>query len=96
MEVQELQNKVKELESRLERLEKIENTRKTTRLIKILIKVVILLAVLIGLWIGYNYVNETYIKPYKKTMDEIKETYDTVKNADFSLDGIFKNNKSKD
>ena len=96
MEVQGLQNKIKELENRIERLEKIENTRRTTRLIKALVKVIILIGILIGLWIGYNYVNETYIKPYKKTVDEIKETYDTVKKSNFSLDNIIKNYKDKE
>ena len=97
MEVQELQNKVKELENRLERLEKIENRRKTLTLIKILIKVIIIIALLIGLWIGYNYVNNTYIKPYKETMDEIKETYDNIKspNLSFDIDSILGKTKDK-
>lgn len=95
MEVQELQNKIKELEARLSRLEKIENKRKTFKIIKIIIKLIILLAVLFGLWTGYNYVNETIIKPYKETVDEIKDTYDNVKNYDFSLDNILGKNKDK-
>ena len=95
MEVQELQNKIKELEARLSRLEKIENKRKTFKIIKIIIKLIILLSVLFGLWMGYNYVNETIIKPYKETVDEIKDTYDNVKNYDFSLDNILGKNKDK-
>ena len=97
MEVQELQNKIKELENRLERLEKIENKRKTLTLIKILIKVVIVIAILIGIWVGYNYVNNTYIKPYKETMEEIKETYDNIKspNLSFDIDSILGKNKDK-
>lgn len=95
MEVQELDNKIKELEARLSRLEKIENKRQTFKIIKIVIKLIILLAVIFGLWIGYNYVNETYIKPYKEAVDEIKGTYDNVKNYDFSLDNILGKNKDK-
>ena len=28
---------------------------------------------------GYNYVNETIIKPYKETVDEINDTYNDIK-----------------
>ncbi len=93
MEVQELENKIKELETRLSRLEKIENNRQTFKIVKILVKTIITLIILFGLWTGYNYVNQTYIKPYKKTIDEIKSTYDNVK--DFSLDSILGKNKEK-
>ena len=95
MEVQELEKKIKELEARLSRLEKIETRRQTTKYIKLFIKTIIIIAILFGLWTGYNYVNETYIKPYKETVDEIKETYDNVKNTSFSLDNIIGKNKDK-
>lgn len=96
MEVQELENKIKELELRLSRLEKIESRRQTFKIIKIVIKIIILLVVLFGLWTGYNYVNETIIKPYKETVEEIKGTYDSVKDYDFSLEGIFGKKKDKE
>jgi len=95
MEVQELENKIKELEARLSRLEKIETRRQTTKYIKLFIKTIIIIAILFGLWTGYNYLNETYIKPYKETVDEIKGAYDNVKNYDFSLDNILGKNKDK-
>lgn len=79
MEVQELENKIRVLESRISRLEKIESKRKTFKIIKVCMKIVILLAILFGLWMGYNYVNETIIKPYKETVDEIKNTYNDIK-----------------
>lgn len=75
----ELENKIKVLESRISRLEKIESKRKTFKIIKVCMKIVILLAILFGLWMGYNYVNETIIKPYKETVDEIKDTYNDIK-----------------
>lgn len=96
MEVQELKNKIKELEARLSRLEKIEDRRQSLKIIKILIKTIIIITILIGIWIGYNYVNQTFIKPYKETVDEIKGTYDSVKNYDFSLDNILGKNKDKE
>ena len=95
MEVKELENKIKELELRLSRLEKIETRRQTFKIIKIVIKLIVLLAILFGIWIGYNYVNETFIKPYKDTVDEIKGTYDNVKGYDFSLENILGKNKDK-
>ena len=75
----ELENKIKVLESRISRLEKIDSKRKTFKIIKICMKIVILLAILFGLWMGYNYVNETIIKPYKETVEEIKDTYNDIK-----------------
>lgn len=95
MEVQELQTKIKELEARLSRLEKIENKRQTFKIIKIVIKMIVILIIVFGLWMGYKYLNETIIKPYKETVDEIKGTYDNVKNYDFSLDNILGKNKDK-
>ena len=96
MEKEELENKIKELELRLSRLEKIESRRQTFKIVKIVVKIVVLLIVLFGLWMGYNYVNETIIKPYKTAVDEIKDTYDTVKKYDLSLDNILGKKKDKD
>lgn len=96
MEVQELENKIKELELRLSRLEKIESRRQTFKIVKIVIKVIVLLTILFALYTGYNYVNETIIKPYKMTVDEIKETYDSVKNYELSLDNIIGKKKDKE
>ena len=91
----ELKDKIKELESRINRLEKLENKRKTLRIIKTIIRLIILLIILFALLIGYNYVNETFIKPYKETIVEIKEKYNDVKNYDFSLDNILEKNKKR-
>ena len=96
MEVQELENKIKSLETRLARLEKIENKRKTTKLIKLFIKTIIIITVLIGIWIWYNHVNESYIKPYKEIIEQIKENYDNIKSNNFSLDNILGKNKDKE
>ena len=71
MENEELKNKIRELEGRISRLEKIENKRKTFKIIKMLIKLIILLVILFGLWTGYKHINETIIKPYKEIVDEI-------------------------
>ena len=96
MDVNELENKIKELELRLARLEKIESRRQAFKIIMLVMKVVVILIILFGLWTGYNYVNETIIKPYKKTADEIKDTYDNIKNYDLSLDNILGKKKDKE
>lgn len=94
MEVQELEKKIEVLEARLSRLEKIEKKRETTKLARLLIKAVIIITIVISLWITYNNINEKYIKPYKSTIDEIKEDYDNIKNNSLNLDKIInkKNN----
>lgn len=94
MEVQELEKKIEVLEARLSRLEKIEKRRETTKLARLLIKAVIIITIVISLWITYNNINEKYIKPYKSTIDEIKEDYDNIKNNSLNLDKIInkKNN----
>ena len=96
MEVEELENKIKELELRLARLEKIESRRQTFKIVKIVIKVIVLLTILFALYTGYNYVNETIIKPYKMAVDEIKDTYDSVKKYELSLDNILGKKKDKE
>ena len=93
MEVQELEKKIEVLEARLSRLEKIEKRRETTKLARLLIKAVIIITIVISLWITYNNINEKYIKPYKSTIDEIKEDYDNIKNNSLNLDKII--NKKK-
>ena len=96
MEVEELENKIKELELRLARLEKIESRRQTFKIVKIVTRVIVLLTILFALYTGYNYVNETIIKPYKTAVDEIKDTYDSVKNYELSLDNILGKKKDKE
>ena len=96
MEVKELENKIKELELRISQLEKIESRRQTFKIIKICLKVVVILIILFALWTGYNYVNETIIKPYKMAVDEIKGTYDNVKNYEFSVESILGKKKDKE
>mgnify|MGYP003342704642 CR=1 FL=1 len=70
---EELNNQIKVLEARVNKLEKEENKRKAKRIIKILIKIAIIAVVIIFLWKGYN----NYVKPYIKVIDEIKENYES-------------------
>ena len=81
MENEDLKKQLQIMEGRLERLEKIEQRRKTTRLIKLLSKLVIIILVLICLYKAYTYVNNTYIKPYKETIDKLESGYDKLKSS---------------
>ncbi len=77
----ELETRIIELENKVKKLEKAENYRKTKKIIGISIKVII---VLIVVYFGYRYyvhINETYIKPYKETVDTLAEGYNKIKNS---------------
>lgn len=87
--------RIDELEARLSRLEKIENKRKTLRIVHILIKLIIYIAIAVALLMEYNYINNKYIKPYKETVDEIKEKYDSIKDTSLDLNKILGIEKEK-
>ena len=77
----ELEEKILELEKKVNKLEKAENIRKAKKIISISIKVILLLIVV---YFGYRYyvhINETYIKPYKETVDTLAEGYNKIKNS---------------
>ena len=81
MENEELKKQLKIMEGRIERLEKIEQKRKIARLIKMLSKLIIIILVAILLYKTYTYVNNTYIKPYKETIDKLNDGYDKIKSS---------------
>ena len=77
----ELEEKIKLLEKKIDKLERAENYRKTKKIIGISIKAIIILIVV---YFGYRYyvhINETYIKPYKETVDTLAEGYNKIKNS---------------
>lgn len=78
--MEELVNKINELNERIDYLEKREQKRKrkeTTRLVFNLLKAVVIIAALVY---GYIYVNNNFIKPYKEKVDYIEEKIDKVQN----------------
>ncbi len=77
----ELSEKVIELENRLKKIEKIEERRRNTKIFKIAIKVIIVLVIAFAIYRGYVYVNNTFIKPYKETVDELVTGYNSIKNS---------------
>ena len=85
------EEKIMELTERVEKLEKAENKRIIKRRIEIITKVVIGIIILILLFMAYNYVNTTIIKPYKEKIDYVNEKVDTVQNfVDDKLGGFSK------
>ncbi len=74
------EEKIKELTERVEKLEKAEHKRVIKRRIEIITKIVIAVIVIVLLIIGYIYVNNTIIKPYKEKIDYVNEKVDTVQN----------------
>ena len=85
------EEKIRELTERVEKLEKAENKRIIKRRIEIITKVVIGIIMLILLFMAYNYVNNTIIKPYKEKIDYVNEKVDTVQSfIDDKLGGFSK------
>ena len=85
------EEKIRELTEKVEKLEKAENKRIVKKRISIITKVIVLVVILILLFIGYNYVNNTIIKPYKEKIDYVNEKVDAVQEfIDDKLGGISK------
>ncbi len=76
-----MEEKIKELETRLEKLEKIENRRKIRNYIVLGIYGVILLTVVVGVLYFYY-----KIKPYKEKLDNLKDWGSNLK-IDNVIDG---------
>lgn len=77
----EVLEKIESLEDRIIKLEKREKRRKNKIIIGIIIKVII---ILICAYFGYRYyvhINETYIKPYKETIDKLDSSYNMIKDS---------------
>ncbi len=72
------EEKIRELTERVEKLEKAENKRIIKRRIEIIIKVVVGIIMLILLFMAYNYVNNTIIKPYKEKIDYVNDKVETI------------------
>lgn len=77
----ELNERIIELENRLKKIEKVEERRRNVKIAKIAIRVIILLIVIYAGYRCYVYVNDTFIKPYKETVDELVTGYNKIKNS---------------
>lgn len=65
------EEKIEELTKRIEKLEKEENKRKSKAKIKTIYKITKLIVIIILLLLGYNYLNNKFIKPYKEKVDYV-------------------------
>ncbi len=74
------EEKINELTERIEILEKRERKRIIKRRIEITFKIIKTITIIIVLFMAYNYINNTYIKPYKEKIDYINDKIDTVDN----------------
>ena len=76
-----MEDKIRELEKRLEKLERIEKRRKALLIAKIAGIVLLIIAILVGGYILYLKVEEA-LKPYKdfvKTTDKVNSGIDSIK-----------------
>ena len=71
---------IQKLNERVAKLEAAENKRILKRRIEIWSKIVIALVVVIILVVGYIYINNKYIKPYKEKLDSVNEKVENVEN----------------
>lgn len=77
-----MEDKIKELEKRLEKLERIEKRRKSLIIVKVVGIILLIVAIIVGGYILYLKVEET-LKPYKdliKATDKVNNGIDNIKN----------------
>ena len=85
--------KILELQKRIEVLEKAENKRIAKRKREIAFEIGKFLLIIMILVIGYCYIYNTFVKPYKDKVDYVEEKIDSVENfVDEKLDIISKYN----
>ena len=72
-----LEDKIRELEKRVQELENIEHRRKTKAIVTAVIKISVYVLLLIAAFFAFKYVKETVIDPYRETIEEIEGVKDT-------------------
>ena len=73
-----LEDKVKDLEKRVQKLENIEHKRKTKAIVTAVIKISVYVLLLIAAFFAFKYVKETVIDPYRETIEEIEGVKDGI------------------
>ena len=74
------EEKIQELTKRIEKLEKAEQKRIIKKRIEIITRISMFLITIIVIFLLWNYVNNSYIKPYKESIDKVNEKIDTIDN----------------
>ncbi len=80
MEGTNLDERVKILEEKVSKLEKIENKRKTLKWIKIGFKLMFYIGIILIIYLGYRYIKVNYLEPYDTWKNNIQTNIDTLKN----------------
>ena len=83
-----MEERIIELEKRLEKLERIEKRRKSLLIAKISAIVLLIIAILIGGYIAYKKVTET-IKPYKEFIEKQKDFSNGVNKGINTIKDLF-------
>ena len=83
-----MEDKVLELEKRLEKLERIEKRRKSVLILKIAGITLLVIAIVVFGYIVYRKVEET-IRPYKEFIDKANETNNKIDNSIDKIKGYF-------
>lgn len=83
-----MEDKIKELEKRLEKLERIERRRKSLIIAKITGIILLILAIIITGYIIYKKVDET-IKPYKEFIEKQEDFKNNVNDSIDTVKGLF-------
>ena len=74
-----MEDKIKELEKRLEKLERIERRRKSWVIAKIVGIILLIIAIIVGGYILYLKVEET-LKPYRDLLEATDKVNDGIDN----------------
>ncbi len=77
-----LEEKVRTLEEKVNKLEKLERRRKVIRWIKFGIKTAILVVICIFVYKGYKYLKDNYIEPVDNLRQQLGEKLDKIKDYD--------------
>ncbi len=83
-----MEERINELEKRLEKLEKIEKRRKGLLIAKITAIVLLIIAILVGGYIAYKKVEEA-VKPYKDFIEKQKDFSNGVDKGINSIKDLF-------
>ena len=86
------EEKIKELEERIIKLEAAENKRIRRKKIKIAFEVLKISILLFICIYGYIYINKNFIIPYKEKVDYVSEKIDSINNFIQDKWNIFKRN----
>lgn len=72
------EDKIRELSERIEKLEKAEAKRVLKKRIKITFEISKVVIIILVIAVGYFYINNKFIKPYKDKIDYVEEKVNYV------------------